>query len=109
MQKSNYKVFRQLIEKETGETITPEFKFHPSRKWRFDFAIQRLKIAIEIEGAVWQNGRHTRGYGFIADTKKYNAATSLGWAVLRFSSTLIYTQETIQIIKETVRLRDNKQ
>ncbi len=60
-----------------------EFKFSPSRKWRFDFAYPDLKIAIEIEGGVWARGRHTRPQGFIDDCEKYNAAVLLGWRVLR--------------------------
>lgn len=62
-----------------------EMKFHPLRRWRFDFAIPKYKIAIEVEGAVWINGRHTRGSGFIKDIEKYNAATILGWRVLKYT------------------------
>jgi len=61
-----------------------EYRFHPTRKWRFDFAYPAQKIAIEIEGAVWFAGRHTRGSGFLADCEKYNTAVSLGWKVFRF-------------------------
>lgn len=62
-----------------------EYKFHPVRKWRFDFAYPERKIAIECEGAVWTQGRHTRGGGYQKDCEKYNAATILGWRVLRYS------------------------
>jgi hypothetical protein len=60
-----------------------EHKFHPSRKWRFDFAFPEVMIALEIEGGVWTKGRHTRGTGFINDIGKYNEATMMGWRVLR--------------------------
>jgi len=62
-----------------------EYKFHPKRRWRFDFAFPLIKIAVEIEGGVWSGGRHTRGAGFIKDMEKYNAAVLLGWRVLRYS------------------------
>lgn len=62
-----------------------EFRFHPTRKWRFDFAHEELKIAIEIEGAVWVRGRHTRGKGYLADMEKYNTAQSMGWRVFRYA------------------------
>ena len=62
-----------------------EYRFHPIRKWRFDFAYPQEKIAIECEGAVWNRGRHTRGGGFINDCEKYNEATIMGWRVLRYS------------------------
>lgn len=63
-----------------------EYKFHETRRWRFDFAWPERKIALECEGAVWAGGRHTRGGGYIGDCEKYNAAVMLGWKVLRYST-----------------------
>lgn len=69
-----------------AEKLTParEYKFHPERKWRFDFAFVPEKIAVEIEGGIFTSGRHSRGANFIKDCEKYNAATILGWRVLRY-------------------------
>src|SRR3990172_7771058 len=61
-----------------------EYKFYPTRKWKFDFANPNLKIAIEQEGGVWISGRHNRGKGFLNDMEKYNSATVMGWRVLRY-------------------------
>jgi very-short-patch-repair endonuclease len=63
-----------------------EFRFAPPRKWRFDFCWPDRKIAMEIEGAVWTRGRHTRGSGFIKDLEKYNFAAKRGWYVFRFTT-----------------------
>ena len=69
-----------------------EVKFHPTRKWRLDFVLfwkeglVPTRIAVEIEGAIWSRGRHTRGKGYQADLDKYNAATMMGYRVLRFST-----------------------
>lgn len=60
-----------------------EWRFHPERKWRFDYAWPDKKIAVEVEGGVWSGGRHTRGAGFIKDMEKYNTATVMGWKILR--------------------------
>ena len=64
-----------------------ELRFHPTRKWRFDYAHPLYKIAIEIEGGVWVKGggRHTRGAGYIKDMEKYNQAVICGWQLLRFT------------------------
>jgi very-short-patch-repair endonuclease len=62
----------------------PEFKFHPTRRWRFDYAWPDRRLAVEIEGAVWVNGRHTRGAGYLGDMQKYNSACVMGWRVLRY-------------------------
>ena len=63
-----------------------EFRFHPTRKWRFDFAYLDRMIAVEILGAVWTQGRHTRGGGFTKDCEKYTEAAILGWRILHFTS-----------------------
>ena len=62
-----------------------EYKFHPQRRWRFDFCWPDRLFAVEIEGGMWINGRHNRAKGAIADMEKYNAATALGWMVFRFT------------------------
>jgi len=61
-----------------------EYRFHPVRKWRFDFAFPGHKVAAEVEGGVFVKGRHTRGAAFVKDCEKYNAAAELGWRVFRF-------------------------
>lgn len=61
-----------------------EFKFHPDRRWRADFAIPSAKLLVEVDGGIWSGGRHTRGGGFIGDMEKLNAAACLGYRVLRF-------------------------
>jgi len=66
-----------------------EYKFSPTRRWRFDFCHPVLKIAVEVEGGVWVKGRHTRGKGFLGDMEKYNAAVLLGWRVLRYETSQI--------------------
>lgn len=64
----------------------PEHRFDPIRKWRFDFAWPHVKIAVELEGAQWSGGRHTRGSGMQGDCEKYNAAQLAGWCVLRYTT-----------------------
>ena len=81
-----------------------EHRFHPKRKWRFDFAIPHQRIAIEVEGGIYTQGRHTRGSGFSKDCEKYNTATAMGWAVLRFPANEVGAQ-SLQYIKETMRNR----
>ncbi|MCT9288095.1 endonuclease domain-containing protein [Acinetobacter baumannii] len=63
-----------------------EYKFHPKRKWRADFLITGTKILVEVEGGIWNGGRHTRGKGYIGDMEKYNSAAMMGFTVLRFST-----------------------
>jgi very-short-patch-repair endonuclease len=62
---------------------TPEHRFSPTRRFRFDFAWLHQKVALEVEGGVWQYGRHNRASGFLKDLEKYNLAVLLGWRVIR--------------------------
>lgn len=76
-----------------------EHKFHPVRKWRFDFAFIGERLAVECEGAVWVMGRHNRGSGFAEDCVKYNEAVIHGWRVLRFTGDMINSGEAIVAIR----------
>jgi len=97
-------MFATLLKQMFGE-CEREYRFHPIRRFRFDYAIPSKKIAIEQEGGAWTNGRHTRGKGYISDMEKYNLATSMGWRVLRFTPDQMMTTETINLIKNVY---DNK-
>lgn len=79
-----------------------ELKFHPKRRWRFDFAIPSKMIAVEVEGGAWIGGRHTRGAGFVKDLEKYNEALRLGWKVIRVTPQQLRTEYTLQLIKELI-------
>jgi len=62
-----------------------EHRFHDSRRWRFDFAWPTQFLAVEIDGAIWTQGRHSRGSGILGDMAKLNAAALAGWRVLRYT------------------------
>ena len=95
-------VFQNLCLSE-GLDVAKEVKFHPERRWKFDYAIVEAKIAIEVEGGAWINGRHNRPEGFIKDMEKYNAAAVLGWRILRFTPQQIMTFETIETLKQIIK------
>lgn len=63
-----------------------EYRFAaPDRQWRVDAAFVSQKLAIEVEGGVWTQGRHTRASGFLKDMEKYNELAARGWRLLRFT------------------------
>src|SRR5512139_3379027 len=87
-----------------------EYRFHPNRKWRFDFAYPADMLAIEIDGgnnmarmtargpaAV---GRHTKD----TDYEKLNEATFLGWRVLRFSPAQVANGYALNAIERALGL-----
>lgn len=63
-----------------------EHRFHEIRKWRLDICWPDFKLGLEIHGAVYAQGRHTRGKGFENDREKMNEAIVRGWRILEYST-----------------------
>lgn len=79
-----------------------EIALVPGRKWRVDFWIPAKDIAVEVEGGTWSNGRHSRGFGFENDARKYNALALIGVKVLRFTTQMVESGEAIDIIRQAL-------
>lgn len=62
-----------------------KFAKRVGRLWRFDMSWPGSMVAVEIDGAVFVRGRHSRGIGQTNDNQKLNAAQLLGWRVFRFT------------------------
>jgi very-short-patch-repair endonuclease len=78
------------------------FARHLGRRWRFDFAFPDLRLAVEVEGGEWVQGRHQRPAGFREDCDKYNAAAEAGWRVVRYVPSQIRTCEAVNQIQRIV-------
>jgi len=74
--------------KELGVKFEREVRFHPVRRWRFDFVLTDYRIAVEICGSIWKGraGGHSSGFGLQRDFDKRNAGVMLGYRILTFSS-----------------------
>ena len=72
-----------------GPALEAEYRFHPQRRFRFDFAYPAAMVAIELEGGQYTGGRHTRPMGYAADCEKYNLAAAMGWRVFRFTRSML--------------------
>jgi very-short-patch-repair endonuclease len=91
-----------------GIQIEKEYKFHPARRWRFDYAFPFLMIAVEVDGGVWAGGRHINPAGYINDMEKLNTAASMGWLVLRITTDDRFASKTYDLIKAAVEYRINE-
>ncbi len=64
-----------------------EYRFHPERKWRADFALldQRPPVLIEYDGLMrhGENMGHASINGILRDVEKINHAQALGYRVYR--------------------------
>ena len=81
-----------------GPELVKEYRFHPHRRWRADYALIDAKVLIELEGGLYGNGRHNRAAGYLADIEKYNAASMLGYVVLRLGTGQVDHQHVTEII-----------
>jgi hypothetical protein len=63
-----------------GVPFEPQYRFDAERKWTIDFAWPRVKLALEIEGAV---GRHHMYSGIVKDAEKFAELAIRGWRVIR--------------------------
>lgn len=87
------KEYMERCFEELGIPYLKEHKFHPDRKWRFDYGVMITpsggKAAFEYEGImVGSKGksRHTTVKGYTGDTEKYSASAALGWRVFRYTA-----------------------
>ncbi len=94
--------FTCIVKADLRVECVREYRFHPKRMWRFDYAIPEHRIALEVEGGVWTRGRHTRPQGFLGDVEKYNAAALLGWRVFRTTPSELYSRATIGMLRQAI-------
>ena len=99
---------RLLQTKIKNVEVVKEFKFHPVRKWRFDYAFPEYKVAVEVDGGVWTGGRHINPAGYINDMEKLNTAASMGWLVLRITTDDRFASKTFELIEKTLELRKDE-
>ncbi len=86
-----------------------EYCFYPTRRWRFDVAWPDVKVALEIEGGVWQYGRHNRASSFLKDMEKYNEAASMDWLVLRCPWEWVEDGRIFEVLVKTIKMRSGQE
>lgn len=85
-----------------GIQFEREFRFHPVRRWRFDFTFEG-QIALEIQGGTWINGAHSRGKGQRSDFEKKNEANLLGWTVYYADTDMVKDGTALQVIERALK------
>ena len=82
-----------------------EWRFHETRKWRFDYAWLAPRLALEVQGGVWTGGKHGRGAGIVKDHEKANAAAVLGWRILYCTPTQLTTPAFAVLVRDALANR----
>lgn len=96
-------LFRQLLAVHGLPSPESEYRFHPTRRWRLDYAWPDIKLGLEVDGGLWIRGKHGRGAGIVKDQDKGNALAMLGWRLLRVQPGQLTTIGTVRMIAHIVR------
>ena len=97
------KAFLALCKQEGIGEPQREWRFS-HRRFRFDYAWLSERVALEVNGGVWTQGRHTRGAGYVRDMEKMNLAAILGWRVFQVTPDTLCTRETIAMLREALKV-----
>ena len=86
--------------------LTSELQFarHLKRKYRFDFAHEQSRVAIELQGGVYNRGAHVRPEGYRNDCEKALLARELMWCTCALTSCMV-TPEFINRIIDLILSR----
>jgi hypothetical protein len=82
-----------------------EYRFHPTRKWRLDYAFPVQKLAVEVEGGVFIQGRHSRGAGMVKDMEKYNTLAVGGWRLLRVTPKQVTDGTALNLVEQALQVQ----
>jgi hypothetical protein len=90
--------------KAAGIPFEREYRFHPTRRWRFDFRVgaESAKVAVEVQGGVWTGGRHATGTGITGDCEKFSVAASLGWRVMPVTPAQVKSGDALHWIERAL-------
>jgi len=86
--KTDYKaIFLQQLKLAGLPAPELELKFHPTRKWRFDFAWPEIKLAVEYHGIFGKvKMGHQQIQSLLRDYEKSSEAALLGWRLITITS-----------------------
>ena len=91
----------------------PEFQFHETRKWRFDFAWPEKMIAVEYQGINWQpksdnKSGHQSISGLIRDCEKFTEASLAGWTLILITAESVNSGQAVGWIERALKFRTSK-
>lgn len=77
-----------------------EYRVDAKRRFRLDLAFPKQKVGIEIEGAIFASGAHSRPLGILRDMEKANLLVLSGWRVLRYTPAEVKYGEALEGLKQ---------
>jgi hypothetical protein len=76
-----------------------------SKRYRLDFAHLQSKVGVEIQGGVYNRGRHVTGSGYERDCKKYNLAYTSEWTIFLLTNSMAKDSAWLSLIASHIDAR----
>ena len=76
-----------------------------SKRYRLDFAHLESKVGVEIQGGVYNRGRHVTGSGYERDCKKYNLAYTSEWTIFLLTNSMAKDSAWLSLIASHIDAR----
>lgn len=90
-------ILADAVAERMGKRPQRELRFHPKRRWLFDLAFPKQKLAVEIDGSMHLSQKAQRN-----DCEKRNAALEMGWRVLSYPANCLLTKSRLPLIVEQI-------
>lgn len=92
-----------------------EFRFHETRRWRFDFAFPAQMIAIEYQGLNWKpkkgqdnNSGHQSIDGLRRDCAKFTEASLAGWRLILITAETVNNGQAVEWVRRALNQPTNQ-
>lgn len=80
-----------------------QYKAITDRRWRWDFAWPDRNLLVEIDGATWTFGRHSRGSGIETDAEKQSTAAAAGFRTMRFTRKMVESGKAVELVEAVLK------
>lgn len=97
-------IFDEFLERGGYGRVEREYRFHPTRHWRFDWALPDRMVAFEYDGLMrhGENQGHTSIGAVLRDVEKINEAQALGWDVYRVNAKTIHDGDAFVLVRRVL-------
>lgn len=84
-----------------------EIVFALPRKWRWDFAFERERVAVEYQGGIFSKGKsgHSNVSGLRRDYEKFTEGALRGWLIVLIDAASVQSGKALEWVERALRLR----
>lgn len=79
-----------------------EVKLSDEYAYRWDFVWAKYRLAVEINGGIWNVGGHSTGKGILRDMTKLRIATLAGFRCFQFSADAVEDGSAVNTVEQYI-------